>query len=293
MRIHTVVGVALVSTLAMYHAPAQAVAPTPTPPALRSPLPKPHPPTYRPTRLTLTVSPPNRIQNENKRSTKPVLTAPLVPGMHLHFPRSRVAIGDQTALKTLLTGAGVAQSDRAASPGALKRLTENVHLLMTGGPERYDRVLVTPTLVALVRRSGIIDLISHTDAEAQIRTGQPSTPNKIAIGYGPKGFPMMAEEGPGGTIRLYRQLPSAAKGEVFATHPLTSFALTEDDAFHPWGAPGKTITITIPRRLFDRVLSGELGGTGWAGGRGIGVDVLGEVQIDTPALKAFLEGIPH
>jgi hypothetical protein len=101
---------------------------------------------------------------------------------------------------------------------------------------------------------------------------------------------MFAEAGPNGTVRLYRQLPRAAHGEIWATDGLTSFALTEDDAFHPWGEAGHTVAITIPRALLDRVGTGELGGTGWLGKGGVGIDVIQEVQIDTATLKSYLAG---
>jgi hypothetical protein len=171
---------------------------------------------------------------------------------------------------------------------ARDRIAANVHLLMSDGPDAYERVLVTPTHVVLVRRSGIIDLVSHSDAEAQIRAGQPAIPRKIDVGVGPMGRTMFAEEGPGGTVRLYRQLPHAASGEIPSTGGFTSFALTEADAYHPFGAAGKTVTITIPRSMLERVKSGELGGTGWTGG-GMGMDVIEEVQVDTGVLKKHLD----
>jgi hypothetical protein len=235
-------------------------------------------------------------------ATKPATTPPL-PAVQKKaaappfpaapaFPEHRIATTDAAGLRAILGGASPAPilvTGSVTPAAAAKAITANVHLLMEGGPEKYERVFVSPTHVALVRRSGIIDLVSHADAEAQIRSGQPMTPRRVDIGWGPRGRIMFAEEGPGGTIRLYRQLPQAAHGDLVTPDGYTSFALTEADAYHPFGPPGKTVTLSIPRPMFDRVVKGELGGTGWAGGGGLGIDVEEEMQIDSRVLKAQLE----
>lgn len=209
------------------------------------------------------------------------------------FPAAKVAIGEASSLRGFIAGAAPAGGRPVALTPAAKEISEHLHLLMPGGTEKFERAFVTPTHVALVRKSGIIDVLTHEDAQAQIKTGQPIEPKRVEVGYGPKGFPVFAEEAPNGKIRLYRQLPKAAHGEISATDDFTSFALTEADAFHPWGEAGQTVTITIPRALLDRITTGELGGTGWVGKGGIAIDVVQEVQISTPILKSYLAGTWH
>jgi hypothetical protein len=210
------------------------------------------------------------------------------------FPASRISTGDAAKLRALVVSgrAGAAEAANASSGAAPvdKVIADNVHLLMSAGPDAYEHVMVTPSHVALVRRSGIVDLVSHADAKAQIATGKPHENKRVQLGIGPRGFPLWGEDAPNGSLRLYRQLPVTAKGEVPSIDEFTSFALTGDDAFHPWGEAGQTVTITIPHELLDRITTGELGGTGWRGLGGIAIDVAQEVQIDTKVLKAHLAG---
>lgn len=206
------------------------------------------------------------------------------------FPPSKITSGDATKLRALVAGGAHPAAHGGPAAPVDKAIADNVHLLMSAGADAYDSVMVTPSHVALVRKSGVIDLVSHADAKAQIATGKPHENKRIQLGIGPKGFPLMGEEAPNGQIRLYRQLPKAAKGEVSATDEFTSFALTEADAYHPWGEAAQTVTITIPHELLGRIETGELGGTGWRGLGGIAIDVVQEVQIQTPVLKAHLAG---
>lgn len=215
-----------------------------------------------------------------------VLHAPAAPA---HFPPAKIATGDAAKLRALIAGGRAAAHAGPAAP-VDKTIEANVHLLMSAGPEAYDQVLVTPSHVALVRKSGIVDLVSHADAKAQIASGKAHENKRVQIGIGPRGFPLFGEEGPNGSLRLYRQLPVTAKGEVPSVDDFTSFALTGDDAFHPWGEAGHTVTITIPHELLERIKTGELGGTGWLGQGGIAIDVVQEVQIQTNVLKAHLAG---
>lgn len=208
---------------------------------------------------------------------------------HAVFPASKITTGDAGKLRSLVSG-GAHPAGHGPSGPVDKVIVDNVHLLMSSGPDAYEHVMVTPSHVALVRKSGVIDLISHADAKAQIATGKPHENKRVQLGVGPRGFPLYGEEAPNGQLRLYRQLPKASKGEVSATDAFTSFALTEADAYHPWGDPGHTVTITIPHELLDRIVTGELGGTGWRGLGGIAIDVAQEVQIETPVLRAHLAG---
>ncbi len=207
------------------------------------------------------------------------------------FPASKISTGDAARLRALVAAGstGAAEGSGSAAP-VDKAIEANVHLLMSAGPDAYEHVMITPSHVALVRKSGVVDLVSHADAKAQIATGKPHENKKVQLGVGPRGFPLWGEDAPNGSLRLYRQLPKAAKGEVFATDGFTSFALTEADAFHPWGEAGQTVTITIPHELLERIKTGELGGTGWIGLGGLAIDVVQEVQIDTKVLKAHLAG---
>jgi hypothetical protein len=208
------------------------------------------------------------------------------------FPRAQVVSTDADGMRELLAHGRVApRADRQAH-AASQRLADGLHLLMPEGADAYEKVVIGPTHLALVRRSGIIDVVAHSDAEAQVHAG-PARASRIEVGSGPRGNALYAEEGPGGTIRLYRQLPLAAKGEISSRDGFTSFALTAGDAYHPFDAAGKTVTLSIPRSLFERVRSGELGGTGWAGNGGIGIDVLEEVQIDSRALRLHLGHPPQ
>lgn len=206
------------------------------------------------------------------------------------FPASKISSGDAAALRGLVANGHEAVAKGVGAGRVDPAILDNVHLLMPGGTDGYAHVMVTPTHVALVRKSGIVDLVSHADAKAQIATGKAHEDKRIEIGIGPRGFPLMAEEGPNGTVRLYRQLPKAANGEVPSVDEHTSFALTVADAFHPWGESAHTVTITVPHELLKRVESGELGGTGWRGIGGIGIDVVQEVQIETRVLRAHLGG---
>mgnify|MGYP001612461684 CR=1 FL=1 len=88
-------------------------------------------------------------------------------------------------------------------------------------------------------------------------------------------------------MRLYRQLPAKAAGDIHSTDFYTSFALKPDAALHPYGPSGKTVSISIPRNLFDRAVNGEIGGAGWRGG-GVGIDEPTEVQIESRVLRELL-----
>ena len=161
-----------------------------------------------------------------------------------------------------------------------------MHLLGKPG-ELYERAYVSDSHVALVRKSGIIDLVTTQDAAAHVKAGKAVSNESVNVGVGARGRYMLAEHGPNNTLRLYRQLPKKAAGQVASTDGNTSFALTKADAYHPFGEPGKTVTVAVPRVLFDKALSGELGGSGWTGG-GIGIDVLEEVQIDSSHVKKLV-----
>lgn len=260
--------------------PARAPAPAPTHTAAK--LPAPPPPVVAP---AAKVEP---LPATLKMHAAPVGATVHAPP-HVSFPASKVSTGDATRLRALVAGHG-AKAPAASGAPVDRVITDNVHLLMSAGPDAYESVLVTPTHVALTRKTGIIDLVSHADAKQQIASGQVHENKRIQLGVGPRGFPLMGEEGPNGTVRLYRQLPKAANGEVSATDEFTSFALTAADAFHPWGEAAQTVSITIPHELLGRIETGELGGTGWRGLGGIAIDVVQEVQIDTKVLKAHLAG---
>ncbi len=268
------------------HAPAaqaKAPAPAPAPVAKAAPVAKPAP---LPANVHVPVPSPGAAHSPPAKPAN-VLHAPVAPAP---FPAAKVATGDAAKLRALIVGGHAAATHAGPSAPVDKAIEQNVHLLMSAGPEAYDQVLVTPSHVALVRKSGIVDLVSHADAKAQIASGKAHENKRVQIGIGPRGFPLFGEEGPNGSLRLYRQLPVTAKGEVPSIDDFTSFALTGDDAFHPWGEAGHTVTITIPHELLERIKTGELGGTGWLGHGGIAIDVVQEVQIETKVLKAHLAG---
>ena len=158
---------------------------------------------------------------------------------------------------------------------------------MADGPDAYERVLMTPAHVALVRRSGDYRFDSHADAEAA-SPGAPMTRKRIETGVGPKGRPMFAERAPPAPLSL-SPAPRRREGRsrhARGLHVVRAHSI--DDAYHPFGEAGKTVTLSIPRALFERVRTGELGGTGWEGRGGLGIDVVEEVQIDSKVLKEHL-----
>jgi hypothetical protein len=218
----------------------------------------------------------------------PRSTEPPGHGVESRFPQSRVLATTNARLRKVLAGKDVGD-DHAASAAAVSArsaLVDGVHLLMPAG-ETYDRVLVTNTHVALERHSGIVDVVPLDHALAHVKRGQPLSRDRVEMGSGPGGRPIWGEVGPGDTIRLYRQLPGRALGDIASSHAFTSFALSMDDAFHPYRWPGQTVTLALPRSLVDQAVSGELGGAGWAGG-GLALDVLEEVQIKSEALRLHL-----
>jgi hypothetical protein len=216
------------------------------------------------------------------------------------FPAHHVIATDNARLRKLLAGKheppGTDHAPSAGAAHARAQLADRVHLLMQPG-ESYDRVLVTDTHVALERRSGILDLMSLDQALTHVGRGQPLTKAKVELGSGPGGRPIWGEVGPEDSIRLYRQLPGRALGDVASWHAFTSFALSVDDAFHPYKWPSRIVTLSLPRTLVDRAASGELGGAGWTGNGGLALDVLEELQISSDALRLHLGALgardPH
>ncbi len=202
------------------------------------------------------------------------------------FPLGRIEIADSAALRPLLsTGKYATHSGKMAfrklGRGST-RIAKQVHLLMHQPAESYEKVVLMPSAVALVRKDGVVDVINRKDAEAQIASGQPVGREQTQVGIKPRGFPVLAEHGPNNTYRLYRQLPLVAHGEIASKDGHTSFALSGRDAYHPFGEAGKTVTLSVPRHVFDAAMNGELGGAGWAGtGPHLGIDVVEEIQIDS------------
>ncbi len=175
-----------------------------------------------------------------------------------------------------------------ANRGVLARINRaraGYALLFPTGAVRHVRVMRSDSHVILERPDGVLDVVRHSDANAQIQTGQnvQSAPAaEFRVGHARW---IRYEAGPNGTVRVYRQLPRTAGGKIASTHALTSFALTARDALHPFGERGITVCVAIPRDLLDAAVAGSLGGAGWSGG-GLGIDVFEEVQIDSKALRA-------
>lgn len=215
------------------------------------------------------------------------------PAAAAKFAPHQIEWGSHADLRAMFAGAPQAPRPSGAAaiakmPAPAAHIAENAHLLVPGGSAqvaRYARVVVTPTHVALVRHDGVIDVVRHEDASAQIARGThvPVEKEYIAtVGH----TALRLEHGPGDTVRLYRQLPVAAKGEIASSYELTSFAIDHEDAFHPFGKPATTVSLAVPRAVYQGAVDTTHGGTGWSGG-GIGIDVLGEVQIDTHLIKVL------
>ena len=209
------------------------------------------------------------------------------------FPVAKVEVADRSALSSVLSGKAYATKPgrwayRSLGRGGV-RIAKHLHLLMHQGVDAYDKVVLTPNVVALVRKDGLVDVIRRADAEAQVATGKPVGQERVAVGAKARGMTVWAEAGPGDTFRLYRQLPVAANGEIASSHSgYTSFALSHGDAFHPFGTAGKTVTLSVPRTLFNRAANGELGGAGFThspGAHTLGIDVVEEIQIDSAHVK--------
>ena len=225
-----------------------------------------------------------------RAQTRPA-TAPAAASTQTHFEDHQIHAASAEELRSLLAGqppkpaaTGIA-AVRAVSPDAA-HLAAHAHLLVPGGApnvKQYARVVVSPTHVALVRHDGVVELVRHEDAKVQIARGTPvSTEREHVAQVGRTALHL--EHGPGDTVRLYRQLPEAAKGETASKDHLTSFALSHDDAYHPFGPPGTTVVVAMPRALYQGAVDQTHGGTGWSGG-GMGIDVLGEVQIESHLVR--------
>lgn len=202
------------------------------------------------------------------------------------FPRAKISFVGAGQLRDLIAGrkAPSGAADHAETAVGAHALVEGLHLLVG---KNADRILVSPRHVAIVRSDGTIDILRRADAEAQVRSGLPVPDAPLNVGRGVRG-PLLAEQGPAGSVRLFRQLPERAGSDIASTDFYTSFALGREAALHPFGPAGKTVSVSIPRALFDRAVNGEIGGSGWLGG-GMGIDEPTEVQIESRVLRDFLE----
>ncbi len=203
------------------------------------------------------------------------------------FPLSHVSSASESAVRPLLANDPVAAS--ALKAASQSHLSDNLHLLMPAGPDVYQRVVITPEHVLMERHDGIIDVVKRSDAEAQIQSGQNIPTEKIEVGLLPRMVPLFAEHGPAGTVRLYRELPVNAKGEIASSDFNTSFALDGKDALHPFGSAGRKVSISVPRSFFDRAANGEIGGAGWLeSGMNYPIDTPSELQINSGHLRNLL-----
>ncbi|MCC6746146.1 MAG: hypothetical protein IT371_00720 [Deltaproteobacteria bacterium] len=212
------------------------------------------------------------------------------------FSVDRIKVGPEGCFRPWLLGRGAplpqGQAALALVTEAQRAVIGRLAELMPFGPAGYQEVLVTPRHLAFRRQPtvdgcAVVDLLRFEDAAAQLATGRSLALAKTCVGHAGAGREVRAEVGPVDTLRLYRQLPARAEGDVASTDGFTSFALSLADAFHPFGAAGPTVAFCVPRPLFDRAVRGEAGGTGWTGG-GLGIDVEEEVQLDTHALRPLL-----
>jgi hypothetical protein len=208
------------------------------------------------------------------------------------FDPARIGVAAAPALRSALAGQQVQASygaralRRAGRPAV--HLARQIHKLMPDGPAAYDRVLITPAHVALLRKGGPVELIRRADAEAQLGSGQPLGRDRLNVGIRAGLFPIFAEAGPGDTVFLYRQLPASSCGEIASTDCHTSFALGAEDAFHPFGRPGKTVRLAVPRKSFDNAVNGVAGAVGWndlGHGYDTGLEVETEVQIPSSHVR--------
>jgi len=210
----------------------------------------------------------------------------------VRFDPARIGVAGAPALRSALAARQVqasygARALRRAGRAAV-HLARRIDKLMPDGPAAYDRVLITPAHVALLRKGGPVELIRRADAEAQLRTGQPLGRDRLNVGIRAGLFPIFAEAGPGDTVFLYRQLPASSCGEIASTDCHTSFALGAEDAFHPFGRPGKTVRLAVPRKSFDDAVNGVAGAVGWNNlghGYDTGLEVETEVQIPSSHVR--------
>jgi len=209
-----------------------------------------------------------------------------------HFAPARIGVTTNRSLQAFIAGKPLrAQFGKQALRAAGKEtvsLGAAVHRLMPDTPVGVERVLITPTHVALIHGSGLVDLVRRQDARSQIATRTVQSKTSCAVGIGVRGFPINATRGPADTILLYRQLPTAARGEVASRDGNTSFALGQGDAYHPFGTAGKTVRLAMPRATFDRAVQGTEGAVGWnnlGDGYSTGLEVLTEVQIPSSRIR--------
>ncbi len=206
-------------------------------------------------------------------------------------PSVPISVAEHGSLNAILAGEPVKTEGNRWALRKLglggTRLVRGLPLLMRSGEESYDSAVLTSEHVILKRKDGVFEVTRRADAEVQIRSGQTSPTDKVRVGLGPRGISLQAERGPAATFWLYRQLPDASHGQIASSSGATSFALSIADAYHPFGKPGQTVALAVPVLLFNRAVSGEIGGSGW-GGFGMGIDVLEEIQFDSTPLAREL-----
>jgi hypothetical protein len=214
-----------------------------------------------------------------------------------HFNPAQIGVTTNSALRSFISG-GQLQSTRfgkralRAAGKPTIQLAAGVHRLMPKGPQGYEKTLITPSHVALVHSSGLIELIRRPDAQAQISSRKVTTGERFSVGIGGRGFPIMARKGPADTVLLYRQLPVKSGGQISSTDINTSFALSKADAFHPFGKQGKTVRLAMPRKTFNDAVEGKKGAVGWnnfGDGYSTGLEVLTEVQIQSNSIRKLFQ----
>lgn len=204
---------------------------------------------------------------------------------------SRIGVASNSQVRSLVAGEAC---QLACGPRALRQagratvqLARSLAGLIPEGGGSCSRVLITPTLVVLERSNGLVDLMPRADVTAQLKSGSPLPVERQKIGVKSMGRYVYADAGPNGTLMLYRQLPRAARGEVASSGGYTSFALSLEDAFHPFGQAGRTVRVAVPKAALDDAIAGRAGGVGWCGqdGYSLGIDVEEEVQIPSAKVR--------